>query len=45
MAKSFWLTPEEAVLRNKRRKQLLSVIFVVATVIISALVTILANNI
>ncbi|MEH7438591.1 hypothetical protein V7182_14050 [Neobacillus drentensis] len=45
MSKSNWLTPEEVFLKKKRKKGLLYLSFMVGTILLSALVTILANQI
>jgi hypothetical protein len=45
MSKSNWLTPEEVIVRKKRKKGLIYVSFMLGTILLSALVTILANQI
>ncbi|WP_251554539.1 hypothetical protein [Neobacillus muris] len=45
MSKSLWLTPEEVMIRKKRKKVIIYAISVTGTVVLSALVTILANGI
>jgi hypothetical protein len=45
MSKGLWLTPEEVIQVKKRRKNLLYLSIMLGTVVLSALVTILANKI
>ncbi|MEW9052678.1 MAG: hypothetical protein AB2392_16065 [Neobacillus sp.] len=44
MSKSLWITPEELIQRKKRNKNLLYASFMVASVILSTFVTLLANQ-
>lgn len=45
MAKSMWMTPEESMRRKQMKKNLLYINITIGTIILSALVTILANKI
>jgi hypothetical protein len=45
MSKSLWVTPEEAIKRKKMKKYLLYINIMLGTVILSAVVTFLANKI
>jgi hypothetical protein len=44
MSKSLWTTPEEAIRKKKMRKNMLYVGIALGTVVFSALLTILVNN-
>lgn len=45
MSKNYWLSPEDVIRKKKRNKYLLYISIMVGTMILSALVTILANKI
>ncbi|WP_179292496.1 hypothetical protein [Bacillus sp. 7884-1] len=45
MAKSMWMTPEESMRKKKMKKNLLYINIMICTIILSALVTILANQV
>jgi hypothetical protein len=45
MSNKYWLTPEEMLLRKKRNKFFLYGSIVIGAIILSAIVTLLANNI
>ncbi|MGG3564900.1 hypothetical protein ABES03_25200 [Neobacillus rhizosphaerae] len=45
MSKTYWLTPEEVLVKKKRKKRLMYSSIMIGAILISALVTILANNI
>ncbi|MBS4212919.1 MULTISPECIES: hypothetical protein [Neobacillus] len=44
MSKSYWLTPEEVLRRKKMKKNLVYTSIVFATIILSALLTIVSNQ-
>ncbi|WP_156351160.1 hypothetical protein [Neobacillus vireti] len=45
MSKKMWLTPEEVIYQKKRKKGILYGSIMIATIILSTLVTFLANKI
>ena len=45
MAKSMWMTPEESLRNKKIKKYMLYINITIGTILLSALVTILANKI
>lgn len=45
MSKSLWVTPEEAYRKKKMKKNLVYISIMVGTVILSALITVLANQV
>lgn len=45
MSKTYWLTPEEVYVQKKKKKRLLYSSIMIGAVLLSALVTILANHI
>ncbi|MCM3693251.1 hypothetical protein [Neobacillus niacini] len=45
MSKSMWTTPEEAMRKKKMKKNLLYFAIMIGTVVLSAVVTVLANSI
>ncbi|WP_193747820.1 hypothetical protein [Neobacillus niacini] len=45
MSKSIWITPEEAMRKKKMKKNLLYISIMIGTVVLSAVVTVLANSI
>jgi hypothetical protein len=45
MAKILWMTPEESMRKKKMKKNLLYINIMIGTIILSALVTILANQV
>lgn len=45
MSKSLWVTPEEAYRKKKMKKYLVYISIMVGTVILSALITVLANQV
>ncbi|MEH7306821.1 hypothetical protein [Neobacillus drentensis] len=45
MSKGYWLTPEEMMKRKKRKKNLTYSFIALGTIILSTVVTIVANNI
>lgn len=44
MSKSYWLTPEEAIQRKKRKKNLTYALIMIGTILFSTGLTILANH-
>ncbi|MCM3763612.1 hypothetical protein [Neobacillus niacini] len=44
MAKGLWLTPEEVLQRKKRKKTIINGAILLGTVLLSTVVTILANS-
>lgn len=45
MSKSLWITPEEAFRKKKMKKNLIYVSIMIGTIILSAVVTVLANQV
>ncbi|MDR7080094.1 hypothetical protein J2Y03_005154 [Neobacillus niacini] len=45
MAKSMWMTPEESLRKKKIKKYMLYINITIGTILLSAIVTILANKI
>ncbi|MEH7179249.1 hypothetical protein [Neobacillus vireti] len=45
MAKSMWMTPEESIRKKKMKKTILYINIAIGTILLSALVTILANKV
>jgi hypothetical protein len=45
MSKSIWITPEEAMRRKKMKKNIMYISIMIFTIILSAVVTVLANSI
>jgi hypothetical protein len=45
MSKSIWITPEEAFRKKKMKKTLIYVSIMIGTVILSAVITMLANQV
>ncbi len=45
MSKSFWATPEEVLKKKKRKKILVYISIMTGTIVLSTVVTVLANGI
>lgn len=45
VAKSMWMTPEESMRKKKMKKNLLYINIMIATILLSTLVTILADKV